>query len=107
MYDIAIPIWVMKDSLTFQCDSFVRGYHACMNIWEPLVGKCLKNRKELTNEMGKTAVALIRIIPYSEEVVVGHVQKNLSKIVFMFLSLSHCSLDIFLIGKCISCEGGY
>ena len=79
MYDIAILIWVMKDSLTFQYDSFVRGYHACMNIWEPLVGKCLKNRKELTNEMGKTAVALIRIIPYSEEVMVGHVQKNLSK----------------------------
>ena len=25
MYDVAIPTWVMKDSSTFQCDSFVRG----------------------------------------------------------------------------------
>ena len=24
MYDVAIPIWVMKDSSTFQCGSFVR-----------------------------------------------------------------------------------
>ena len=23
MYDVAIPLWVMKDSSTFQCDSFV------------------------------------------------------------------------------------
>ena len=38
MYDVAIPIWVMKDSSAFQCDSFVRGYHVYMNIWEPLVG---------------------------------------------------------------------
>ena len=27
MYDVAIPTLVMKDSSTFQCDSFVRGYH--------------------------------------------------------------------------------
>ena len=44
MYDVAIPIWVMKDSSTFQCDSFVRGYHVYMNIWEPLVGECLNQR---------------------------------------------------------------
>ena len=66
MYDVAIPIWVMKDSSTFQCDSFVRGYHVYMNIWEPIVGECLKSRKEPTNEMDKTAVGVIRINSYSE-----------------------------------------
>ena len=35
MYNVAIPTWVMKDSSTFQCDSFVRVYHIYMNIWEP------------------------------------------------------------------------
>ena len=55
MYDVAI--WVMKNSSTFQCDSFVRGYHVYMNIWESLVGECLKNRKEPTNEMDNTTVA--------------------------------------------------
>ena len=49
MYDVAIPIRVMKDSSTFQCDSFARGYHVYMNIWEPIVGECLKSRKEPTN----------------------------------------------------------
>ena len=55
MYDVAI--WVMKNSSTFQCDSFVRGYHVYMNIWESLVGECLKNRKEPTNETDNTTVA--------------------------------------------------
>ena len=107
MYDVAMPIWVMKDSSTFQCDSFVRGCHVYMNIWEPLVGECLKSRKKPTNEMDKTAVAVIRINSYSEEVVVGHAPKNLSKIVFMFLSLPHCALDIFVTGKRINRGGGY
>ena len=80
MYAVAIPIWVRKNSSTFQCDSFVRGYHVYMNIWEPLVGECLESRKEPTNEMDKTTVAVI-IINYSEEVVGGYVPKNMSKIV--------------------------
>ena len=107
MYDVAIPIWVMKDSSSFQCDSFVRGYHVYMNIWERLLGECLKSRKELTNEIGKTAVAGISIDSYSEEVVVRHVLKNMSKIVFIFLSLPHCVLDIFVTGKRINRGGGY
>ena len=32
MYDVAISIWAMEDSSTFQCDSLVRGYHIYMNI---------------------------------------------------------------------------
>ena len=106
MYDVAIPIWVMSDSSTFQCDGFVRGYHVYMNIWEPLVGECLKSRKKPTNEMDKTAVAMICINSYSEEVVVGHVPKNMSKIVFVFLSLPQCALDIFVTGKRINRGGG-
>ena len=93
MYDVAMPIWVMK---IVQHSSFARGYHVYMNIWEPLVGKCLKSRKESTNEMDKTAVAVIRINFYSKKVVVGHMLKNMSKIVFMFLSLPNCVLDIFV-----------
>ena len=107
MYDVAIPIWVMKDSSTFQCDSFVRGYHVHMNIWEPLVGECLKNRKEPINEMDETAATVIRINSYSEEVVVRHVPKNMSKIIFMFLSLPYCALDIFVTGTRINRRGGY
>ena len=75
--------------------------------WEPLVGVCLNSRKESTNEMDKTAVAAIRISSYSEETVVGHVPKIMSKIVFMFLSLPHFALDIFVTGKRVNRGGGY
>ena len=107
MHHVAILIWVMKDSSTFQCNSFVRGYHVYMNIWEPLVGECLKSRKEPTNEIDNTTVAVTCINSYSEKVVVGHVPKNISKVVFMFLSLPHRALDIFVTGKRINGGGGY
>ena len=55
----------------------------------------------------KTAVDVICTNSYSEEVVVGHVPKNMSKIVFMFLSLPHCALDIFVTGKGFNRGGGY
>ena len=92
---------------TFQCDSFVRGYHVYMNIWEPLVGECLESRKEPTNEMDNAVVAVIRMNSYSEDVVVPHLPKNMSKIVFMFLSLPHCTLEIVVTGKRINRGSGY
>ena len=78
-----------------------------MNIWEPLVGECLESRKEPTNEMDKTVVAVIRMNSYSEDVVVRHLPKNMSKIVFMFLSLPHCTLEIVVTGKRINRGSGY
>ena len=54
-----------------------------MNIWEPLAGDCLKSRKEPRSEMNKTAVAVICIRSYSEEVVVGHVPKSMSKSMYL------------------------
>ena len=96
----------MKDSSTFQCDSFVRRYHVYMNIWELLVGECLKSRKEPTNEIDKTAVAVIRISSCSEDEVVGYVSGICPRL-FMFLSLPHCALDIFVTGKRINRGGEY
>ena len=49
---------------------------------------------------------MIRISSYSEEVVVSRGPKNMSKIVFIFLSLPQCALDIFVTGKRINREGG-
>ena len=56
--------------------------------------------------MGKTAVDVIRVNSYSQEVVVEHVPKNMWKTVFMLLSLTHCALDIFVTGKRINGGGG-
>ena len=54
-----------------------------MNIWEPLLGECLKCVKKPTNEVDKHAVAVICINSLSTEVVVGHVLKFFSMIAFM------------------------
>ena len=107
MYDVAMPIWVMK---IVQHSSFARGYHVYINIWEPLVGKCLKSRKESTNEMDKTAVAVIRINFYSEKVVVGHVPKNMSKIYVPIpaqLCLGHLCNQLQINHQPINRGGGY
>ena len=57
--------------------------------------------------MDKTTVAVICMNSYSEELLVEYMLKNMSKIVFMFLSLPHCALDIFVTGKRINRGGGY
>ena len=57
-------------------NSFVRGYHAYIDIWKPKVGDenfCLKSENE--NQHDKFAVNIVL-----EERTVGHVPKNLSKI---------------------------
>ena len=51
----------MNDGSAFQFDSYYKGYHAYMNIWEPLLGERLKCVKEPTNEVDKHAVAVVRI----------------------------------------------
>ena len=55
-------------------------------------------------EVGNVA-AVIRTNSHYKEVVVGHVPKNISKIVSMFLSLPHCVLDILVTGKRVN-RGG-
>ena len=42
MYEIDISIYIEKDWITYQYNSFVRGYHDYMNKWNPLTGETLK-----------------------------------------------------------------
>ena len=101
MYDVAIPVCIMNDSSAFQFESYVRGYHAYLNIWEPLLGECLKN------EVQKHAVAVVRINSRNEEVVVGHVPKLISMVVSMYLSLPRCTFSVEVTGKRINRGAGY
>ena len=97
----------MNDGSAFQFDSYVRGYHAFMNIWGPLLGECLKCMKETTNEVDKHAVAVVHINSLSTNVVVGHVIKFISMIVSMFLLLPGYTLSIEVNGKRINRGTGY
>ena len=49
----------------------IRGYHAYVSMWTPVLGQTLPVKREPTNKKDKNAVAV-----YLEDVVVGHVPHN-------------------------------
>ena len=56
-----------------EIQSYVRGYHAFMDDWTPVIGQTLLLKQEPTNSKDKNAVAV-----YEEGCVVGHVPYNLA-----------------------------
>ena len=79
----------------YDLDSFVRGYHAYMDIRKAKVGNenfCLKSENE--NLHDKFAVAIVL-----EERIVGHVPKNLSKIFHQFMKIPSCTIGCKVTGK--------
>jgi hypothetical protein len=52
---------------------YIRGYHAYMDVWNPVVGQTLVVKREPTNSKDKNAVGV-----FLEDVVVGHVPHNLA-----------------------------
>ena len=87
MYEIEVSVYIEKDWITYVFNSFARGYHAYMNMWNPLVGEMLKYRQEPLNKMDKNAVAIIRSDSWEKETIVGHVPQNISKTCSMFLKV--------------------
>ena len=66
------------DVIEFQ--SYVRGYHAYMETWSPIIGQALRLKREPTNCHNVHAVAI-----YLEDQVVGHIPYNLAPKVSAFL----------------------
>ena len=58
----------------------VRGYHACLYLWEPTIGEVLQAKPEPTNSEHNRAVAVLQ-----DGVIVGHVPFNLASRLFQFL----------------------
>ena len=52
-------------------DSFIRGYHAYKDMWEPALGDVLRLEREITNVKDKFAVAVTH-----GSTVVGHMPYN-------------------------------
>ena len=61
------------ESLSVQ--SFIRGYHAYMDIWTPVENELLRLIPEPTNSVDRKAVAVLK-----EDQIVGHIPFNLSPI---------------------------
>ena len=79
----------------YDLDSFLRGYHAYMDISIPKVNDenfCLKSENE--NQHDKFAVAIVL-----EERIVGHVPKNLGQIFHQFMKIPNCTIGCKVTGK--------
>ena len=67
-----IPIIVDKDLVTYEYDSFARGFHVYMTIWNPVIGEILKCKREPTIKVDKHAVAIMCSDSLGKESVVRH-----------------------------------
>ena len=63
-----------------ELDSYVRGYHAYKDMWNPALGDVLPLERELTNPKDKFSVALMK-----GSTVVGHIPYNIAPAVSHFL----------------------
>ena len=87
IYEIDIPIYIKKDWIMYEYNSFAWGYHAYMNIWNPLVGQTMKCMQEPSNEVDKNDVAIIR----SDSLpLLGTFHKTCS----MFLKVPNTSIEV-------------
>ena len=107
MYEIDISVCIEKDWITYEYNSFARGYHAYMNIWNPLVGETLKWRQEPSNEVDKNAVAIRRSDSWEKETIVRHVPQNVFKTWSMFLKVSNNSIEVQVVEKRLNRGGSY
>ena len=77
------PLPIVNDKASFfSFNSYARGYHAYIKIWNPVDGTLLFCTRETDNPHDNYAVSIIR-----NSYVVGHVPLGLSKTFSNFLSL--------------------
>ena len=100
-----ILIIVNNDTGIFQLESYVRGYHVYMNIWNATINDYLQCKIEENNQLDPSAVALLHD-NCLEEKVVGNGPIHLSKIFHRFLKLPFCSILAFVTGKRVNRSAG-
>ena len=100
--DIAVNMEIsiiMDDNLaTETLNSYIRGYHAYMGIWLPLVGEELECEYECGNDHDVNAIAVLRDNMINRRVV-GHVPLIYSEVFRKFLSLPGHKVRCRVTGK--------
>ena len=91
--DEPLPIVIDKAN-SFSFNSYARGYHAYMKIWNPIDGEVLVCTRETDNPHDNYAVSIIR-----NSYVVGHAPLGLSKTFSNFLSLPASTMLCIVTGK--------
>ena len=100
-----VPIIANNETGIFLLESYVRGYHVYMNIWNATINDYLQSKFEENNEFDPLAVAPLHD-DCLEEKVVGHVPIHLSKKFHRFLKLRFCSILVVVIGKRVNRGAG-
>ena len=98
-----MPLVIIKE---FETESVIKGYHAYMNDWTPILGENLSTRSEPENEIDKYAVAITK-----DARVIGHLKKGktgrYAKTVFYFLRANLMNtISITVTGKGLTLEMG-
>ena len=83
-------------------DSYVRGYHAYKDMWNPALGDVLPLEREITNPKDKFAVALMK-----GSMVVGHIPYNIAPAVSHFLKRSINKATVEVTGAAVNRRAGY
>ncbi len=96
----------MVSLITFEIESFVKGYHAYQYDWSPKVDEVLKAKIEPTNIVDKYAVCVLL-----HDRVVGHLKRGKSgrfaKTVFYFLRAdAYSSCTVIIKGKAANLGDG-
>ena len=98
--DEPLPIVIDKTN-SFSFNSYARGYHAYMKIWNPVDGAVLVCTWETEDPHDNYAVCIIR-----NSHVVDHVSLGLSKTFSNFLSLPVSTMLCIVTGKVINQVAG-
>ena len=101
--DVLIPI-IKEWKLNFK--SFVMGFHMYRKIWEPKSNEILEVKIELTNEMDKFAVALIK-----NKKIIGNLPLGktgcFSETIFYFLKCKYSDYKVKIVdGKVVNLGDG-
>ena len=83
-------------------DSYIRGYHAYQDIWNPVVGESLLLKREPDNSVDSSAVAVWR-----EDEIVGHVPFNIASVLSQFLRRDCNQGFVEVTGEKINRGAGY
>ena len=88
--------------LEFSVNSYIRGYHAYMDIWSPFVGEQLPLEREPNNSHDCFCVAVKK-----DGSIVAHLPFNLAPTVSAFLKRSTNSRVAKVTGSKVNRGGGY
>ena len=94
---------VVSESLEIlRISSYVRGYHAYMEVWTPVQDEMLLLKREPTNVADRNAVAV-----FKEDQVVGHVPFNLAPSISLFLKRDINKAFAKVVGEKVNRGAGY